>query len=64
MQFRKVKRPRTRVKFKSRPVRHGLNEDEIYDILNTLDQNKITITNNIIQLLYNKGFFQFVYQQR
>ena len=32
-----------------------LNEDEINIILNSLDQNKITITNNIIQLLYDKG---------
>ena len=34
-----------------------LNEDEINNILNSLDQNKITITNNMIQLLYNKGLF-------
>ena len=34
-----------------------LNEDEINNILNSLDQNKITITNNIIQLLYDKGLF-------
>ena len=34
-----------------------LNEDEINNILNSLDQNKLTITNNIIQLLYDKGFF-------
>ena len=34
-----------------------LNEDEINNILNGLDQNKITITNNIIQLLYDKGLF-------
>ena len=31
-----------------------LNEDGIHKILKSLDQNKITITNNIIQLLYNK----------
>ena len=34
-----------------------LNENESNNILNSLDQNKITITNNIIQLLYNKGLF-------
>ena len=34
-----------------------LNEDELDNILNSLDQNKITITNNIIQLLYDKGLF-------
>ena len=34
-----------------------LNEDEINIILNSLDQNKITITNNIIHLLYDKGLF-------
>ena len=34
-----------------------LNEDEINNILNSIDQNKITITNNIIQLLYDKGLF-------
>ena len=34
-----------------------LNEDEINNILNSLDQNKITITNNIIQLLYDKSLF-------
>ena len=34
-----------------------LNEDEINNILNSLDQNKITITNNIIQLVYDKGLF-------
>ena len=32
-----------------------LNENEINKIFNNLDQNKITITNNIIQLLYDKG---------
>ena len=34
-----------------------LNEDEINIILNSLDQNKIPITNNIIQLLYDKSLF-------
>ena len=34
-----------------------LNEDEIKNILDSLDQNKITITNNIIQLLYDEGLF-------
>ena len=34
-----------------------LNENEINKIFNSLDQNKITITNNIIQLLYDKGLF-------
>ena len=33
-----------------------LNEDEINDIFNSLDR-KITLTNNIIQLLYDKGLF-------
>ena len=32
-------------------------ENEINNIFNNLDQNKITITNNIIQLLYDKGLF-------
>ena len=32
-----------------------LNENDINNILDGLDQNKITITNNIIQLLYDKG---------
>ena len=32
-----------------------LNEDEINKILISLDHNKITITNNLIQLLYDKG---------
>ena len=35
----------------------SLNEDEISNIPNSLDQNKITITNNKIQLLYDKGLF-------
>ena len=34
-----------------------LNENEINNILNSLDQNKITITNNIIQLLHDKSLF-------
>ena len=34
-----------------------LNENEIDKIFNNLDQNKITRTNNIIQLLYDKGLF-------
>ena len=34
-----------------------LNENEINKIFNSLDQNEITITNNIIQLLYDKGLF-------
>ena len=34
-----------------------LNENEMNKIFNSLDQNKITITNNIIQLLYDKGLF-------
>ena len=34
-----------------------LNENEINKIFNSLDQNKITISNNIIQLLYDKGSF-------
>ena len=34
-----------------------LNENEINKIFDSLDQNKITITNNIIQLLYDKGLF-------
>ena len=34
-----------------------LNKDEINEILNSLDQNKLTITNNIIQLLYDRGIF-------
>ena len=46
-------------KFMSTPGQAGviLNENEINNILNSLDQNKISITNNIIQLLYNKGLF-------
>ena len=34
-----------------------LKENEFNNILNSLDQNKFTITNNIIQLLYDKGLF-------
>ena len=34
-----------------------LNENENIKIFNNLDQNEITITNNIIQLLYDKGLF-------
>ena len=47
------------LKFMSTPGQAGmiLNENEINNILNSLDQNKITITNNISQLLYNKGLF-------
>ena len=47
------------LKFMSTPGHAGmiLNENEINNILNSLDQNKIIITNNIIQLLYDKGLF-------
>ena len=47
------------LKFMSTPSQAGmtLNENEINNILNSLDQNKITITNNIIQLLYDKCLF-------
>ena len=47
------------LKFMSTPGQAGtiLNEDEINNILSSLDQNKITITNNITQLLYDKGLF-------
>ena len=47
------------LKFKSAPGEAGmiLNEDEINKIINGLDQNKITITKDIIQLLYDKGLF-------
>ena len=47
------------LKFMSTPGQAGmiLNENEINNILNSLDQNKIAITNNIIQLLYDKGLF-------
>ena len=42
------------LKFMSQVGQAGmiLNENEINKIFNSLDQNKITITNNIIQLLY------------
>ena len=47
------------LKFISTPghARMILNENQINNILNGLDQYKITITNNIIQLLYDKGLF-------
>ena len=47
------------LKFMSQVGQAGmiLNEDELDNILYSLDQNKITITNNIIQLLYDKGLF-------
>ena len=37
-----------------------LNEDENYRILSGLHQKKITITKNIIELLYDKGLFDSV----
>ena len=47
------------LKFMSTPGQAGtiLNEDDMNNILCSLDQNKIFITNNIIQLLYDKGLF-------
>ena len=47
------------LKFMSTPGQAGmiLNENEINKIFNSLDQNKITITNNIIHLFYDKGLF-------
>ena len=47
------------LKFMSQAGQAGmiLIENEIGKIFNSLDQNKITITNNIIQLLYDKGLF-------
>ena len=47
------------LKFMSTPSQAGmiLNENEINKIFNSLDQNKITTTNHIIQLLYDKGLF-------
>ena len=47
------------LKFMSTPGQAGmiLIENEINNIFDSLDQNKITISNNIIQLLYNKGLF-------
>ena len=46
------------LKFMSTPNQAGmiLNENEI-NILHSLDRNKITMTNNIFQLLYSKGLF-------
>ena len=46
-------------KFVSTAGRAGmiLNQDEINNIPNGLDQNKITITNSIFQLLFDKGLF-------
>ena len=47
------------LKFLSTPGQAGmiLNEDEMYKLFNGLHENKITITKNIIQLLYDKGLF-------
>ena len=47
------------LKFMSTPGQAGmiLNENEINNIPYSLDQNKITITNNIFQLLNDKGLF-------
>ena len=47
------------LKFMSTPGQAGmiLNEDEMYKPFNGLHENKITITKNIIQLLYDKGLF-------
>ena len=47
------------LKFVSQVSQAGiiLNEDEINNILKSLDQMKFTITNNIIQLLYDKCLF-------
>ena len=47
------------LKFMSTPGQAGmiLYENEIKNVLNSLDQNKITITNNIIQLLHNNCLF-------
>ena len=47
------------LKFMSTPGQAGmiLNGNEINNILNSLDQNKISVINNIIQLLYDKGLF-------
>ena len=47
------------LKFMSTPGQAGmiLNEKKINNFLNSPDQNKITITNNITQLLYDKGLF-------
>ena len=48
-----------KLKFVSTAGQAGMisNQDEINNILNSLDQNKNTITNNIIELLYDKGLF-------
>ena len=47
------------IKFTSTPGQAGmiLNENEINKNFINLDQNKIIITNNIIQLFYDKGLF-------
>ena len=47
------------LKFLSTPGQAGmiLNEDEMFKLFNGLHENKITITKNIIQLLYDKGLF-------
>ena len=47
------------LKFMSTPGQAGmiLNENENNKTFNSLDQKKITRTNNIIQLLYDKGLF-------
>ena len=47
------------LKFVSTPGQAGmiLNENELNNNLNNLDQNKIIISNNIVQLLYDKGLF-------
>ena len=49
------------LKFVSVPGQTGmiLHEDEIFKIPNGLDQNKNTINNNIIQLLFFKYFSDF-----
>ena len=45
------------LKFLSSPGQAGriLNEDEINNTFDSLDPNKITITNNIIRMLFDKG---------
>ena len=47
------------LKFVSQVSQAGiiLNEDEKNNVLRSLDQNKLTTTNNIFQLLYDKGLF-------
>ena len=49
------------LKLKSSPSESDmiLNEIEIFKILDGLDQNEINITNNMIQLLCDKGLFNF-----